>query len=271
MSKKFAIIVIFLSLLLSQLEAKVPIKNLYIFIEPTTVPNHLNDKGKESNDILYNSKKIALKIIKWAKKEKIKRVIVNGEILKKEINPALFMHKLIKKSLLKKRLYNIGKLLGNLHMNFLDYELTKENALLVYIGDVNFVKKDINSHGAYLSMGWLKNQNSPFVRKFLKADNSSLKDVPMLVVTRTQLSLKNEKKREDFMIKLFSDAGLKLFYIGNAHMAFGGRVQTNHILEQIKLIAKNKLSQLTPFNNDDSQLCQIVYNTFEIPISGCGR
>jgi hypothetical protein len=270
MNKSLHIFILFIIISLHA-EARVPIKNLYIFIEPTTVSNHLNSKGKEDNDILYNSKKITLKIVKWAKKEKIKRIIINNKVLKKDINPAIFIHSLIKKSLLKKRIYNIGKLLGNLHTRFIDYELKSDNTLFVYIGDVNFVKKDISSHGAYLTSGWLTHESSPFVRKFFKADNGSLKNIPTAIINRTQLSLKNEKKREDFLIKLFSDAGMKVYYVGNSNMGFGGKIAINHITDKLKLIANKKVTKLKNTNADNTELCQIVYDSDEINVPGCGR
>lgn len=267
---KFILSVVFIYLGLTGLQAKTSIKNLYILIEPTSISNSINEKGKPYNSILNNSKRIVKDVVKWAKENKVKRIFINSKELTKNTNEHIFINKIIKKELFKKKKYNVSKILEEIHNNFFANKLKVKDTLLLYIGDIDFIKNGVSSHGGYLNSGWLNNPNSPFVKKFIKADNSSLQGIPVVIITRTQIGVINEKKRESFLLNLFSSAGMKVFYIGNSYRNLPTRTTVNFIVDKIEKVANKVDKPLKIFAYDKIKLCQIIYDDYEINIPSCG-
>lgn len=254
------------------------IKNLYIFIEPTTIQNRINDKNKEINDVLKESERIVADLVKSAKKNHIKNIYIsriwkkfkhNAPLLLKPSDNIRVILKRALKPLYKYHNYNIAKILGDIHSDF-EEGISAKESIMVYIGDVNYMNSSLSSTRGYLNSGWLKNKESIFVKKFLKQDNSSLEGLPVFIVNRVQLPLDYEQRKENFIIKLFTLAGLKPIYIDTNPRILSSRVQKNYLEQAFE----NKLNTPNSIKSTillDSEICQIVTpNNPEISVPNCG-
>lgn len=254
------------------------IKNLYIFIEPTSIQNRLNFKNKKINDVLKESERIVGDLVKSAKKNHIKNIYIsriwkkfehNSPLLVKPNDNLRIVLKRALKPLYKYHHYNIAKILGAIHSDF-EETLNAKESIMVYIGDVNYMNGAVDSSKGYLNSGWLKSKQSVFVKKFLNQDNSSIAGLPIFIVNRVQLPLKYEQRKEDFIIKLFSLAGLKPIYIDTNPRILSSRVMKNYIGQ----VFGDKLNDLKKLNSNmilDSEICQVVTpDSREIPVPGCG-
>ena len=255
------------------------LKNLYILIEPTPIEN-------SEKDLLLPSFKNLEIIAKWLSKKRslYSKVYITSpglrkgkeykgkqiqKIAKKHIFPHLY--KLIKN----KREYSMPKALGTYTSDIQRLGWKGSETLLLIFGDINFVKNGFDSHGKYLNSAWLSNKDSPYVRYFLQKDNSISKNSSVIVITRTQIDLKHEKMRKDFLVNLFSHekVGMKVYYIGELHNKFFASLKDHDtlcikILDQVR---RKMRKPIDPIALPKTEKCQMVSKNGAFFVNNCGR
>jgi hypothetical protein len=263
------------------------IKNLYIIVEP----NSFYTEKRDSKKILTPVFKTLLQIGKWISKDKdippkFQRVVIQvagGNTYK-------FNKRNIDKLSKKKTIIEIYKNTKNIKeysiadtLAYFPQDLEKlkgwkgEETLLLVMGDINFVKNGISSHGKYLNSFWLESQNSPFVKYFLSKDNTPAKDVSVMVLTRTQLKLNHEKMRQDFIVNLLSNqqVGMNVYYIGESYNLFSAptsmKSKNNYVIELLKNIKEGKKKPIKLVSLPKTNICQIIGANESITIKNCGR
>jgi hypothetical protein len=278
LKKIFYIILIFLSVCSFSYADDTKIRNLYILIEPTANPNE-----KAADNILVpslvNLNDVLNKIIEFNTFSKVLIRIAgkNNQVLEfkrneikniSEQNLIVQIYNLIKN----KKDYNISNSLSFYSQDLQKKKLKGKNTLFLIIGDINYVSNGISSHNGYLNSAWLTNTNSPFVKDFIQLDNDIAKDSSVVVFTRTQLDLKQEKKRKDFIVNLFSKVDMNVFYVGDMYKNFGIPIDEKYFFsfQLIKEVKKRNLDIIKPTNMLDVQACQIISKT-AITIPNCGE
>jgi hypothetical protein len=144
--------------------------------------------------------------------------------------------------------------------------------MLLIIGDINYRTESISSHGMYFNSSWVTNKNSIFYRSFLAKDNDIAKDTSVVIFTRTQLNIKNEKRREDLLVNLFEKSNMKVYYVGDFHNNFIAKLKDRDTFS-IKLIDKVRVKDMKPIKKprlDETKVCQIVGEK-TMTIKNCGR
>jgi hypothetical protein len=167
--------------------------------------------------------------------------------------------------------YKVSDALGTITKDIKKLKWKPEDTLLVYIGDVDYVRNGISSYGKILNAGWLKSHKSIFVKDFLTIDNTYLKGISIIVITRTQLDLFYEKKREDFLTNLFSLAGMDVLYVGSNYNNLEAKITDNDsfLAHLMKKVYKRELQPLKVPELPDTKRCQIIGED-DIPIPTCG-
>jgi len=255
-------------------------KNLYILIEPTSAM----DAEDASQHILIPSLENSKNIVKWIVKNRTRpkfrnifiRVVGYKTELFKQKDIGVMLQKgifnNIYKSIKMKKEYSITNGLSHFSQDLEGNGWRGDETMLLVIGDIDFVKNGVSSHGKYLNSAWLTNKQSPFVRDFLKRDNTIAKDTSVVIFTRTQLNLKDEKRREDFLINLFSKAGMRLYYVGDYHNNFIAKLRDDDVfaIKMIDRVRLNKQKHIEVSSMMESNLCQIVGKE-AMTIKNCGR
>jgi len=260
------------------------LKNLYIIVEPNGLKSH-----KESDkQILVPVFKNLLQIGKWITKKNSSPLFKKVFIRIAGGNSYMFRKKRMNK-LAKKRTfveiyketksienYSFAKTLAYFPQ---DLELNGwkgEETLLLIMGDINFVKNGISSHGKYLNSAWLEKKKSPFMKYLLLKENSPAKGTSVMVLTRTQLNLRDEKMRKDFIVNLFSNEkmGMKPYFVGENYNIFNApgtsKSKDNYMLELIRAIKYGKRNILKVNPLPETTICQIVGAKESITIRNCG-
>jgi hypothetical protein len=260
------------------------IKNLYIILEPNALKSQ---KNSDKRMIVPMFEKL-LMIGKWVSPKdntpKFKKVFIriaggNSYIFSKKK-----IHKLSRKSTFIEmyqevkaiKSYSFPKTLAYFPQ---DLELNGwrgEETLLLIMGDINFVQNGITSHGKYLNSAWLESKKSPFVKYLLLKDNTPAKDASVMVLTRTQLNLKDEKMRKDFIVNLFAHTqmGMQPYFIGEDYNIFNApdrlKPKDNYILKILKDIKDGRRDGLKVNQLPKTTICQIVGAKESITIRNCG-
>lgn len=256
------------------------LKNIYIIVEPSATPN----TGKEFNSILYSSFMIVDSLVKWMENDGLPlfdRLIVRGvgcvepvefqgrNIEFKKIKPKIDD---LYYELLKNKEYSVPDALSYFTRDIKQKKWKGSETLLVYIGDVNFVRNGLSSHGKYLNAAWLTNERSIFVRDFLKIDNTVIKGISAVVFTRTQLDIAKEKYRENFIINLFDKAGMDVYYTGSFYNALEYPIKDSDtfVLQVINQVKRHKRDTIVPPVVPDVKQCQIIGNEMALTVDNCG-
>ena len=261
------------------------IKNLYIIIEP----NSIYEDEKDSKRVLTPVFKTLLQMGKWISKDKdmlpkFKRVVIQVaggntyRFNKKNI------HKLSKKKTFvgvykntkSVEEYSIADTLAYFPQNLEKLKWKGEETLLLIMGDVNFVKNGITSHGKYLNSFWLESKNSPFVKYLLSKDNSPAKNVSVMVLTRTQLKLNHEKMRQDFIVNLLSNEkmGMNVYYVGESYNIYSApssmKSKNSYVLKLLQSIKNGQKKAIKFTQLPKTSICQIVGAEDSITVKNCG-
>lgn len=260
------------------------IKNLYIIVEP----NSIHSSDEDNKKVLLPIFKNLLQIGKWVSNDKVtpkfKRVFIRvagGNTYRYNVNT---IHKLSKKKTfvgIYKNTKDIQEysIAGTLAYfpQYLEKQGWKgEETLLLIMGDINFVKNGITSHGKYLNSFWLENKNSPFVKYLLSKDNTPAKDTSVIIMTRTQLGLRKEKMRQDFIVNLLSNekVGMNVYYIGESYNIFSApssmKSKDPFILKLIKDIKNKQKAAIKVKELRKTSICQIVGSEDSITVKDCG-
>ncbi len=253
-------------------------KNLYVLIEPNS-----SSQSESYKDILEPSFRNLENIMKWIQKDKtspkfnnifIRVVGYETKLYKKKsigrINGKLF--KSIYKEIKNKKNYSIADGLGYFSQDMRANRWKGEETILLIIGDINYRTETISSHGMYFNSSWITNKNSVFYRNFLSKDNDIAKDTSVVIFTRTHLDMKNEKRREDFLVNLFEESNMKVYYVGGFHNNFIANLKDRDTFS-IKLIDKVRIKDMKPMEKsklDETKVCQIVGKK-TMTIKNCGR
>lgn len=251
------------------------LKNLYILIEPTVVHNNKID-GYEVNPVLDISFNILDEIISWVTQNsvaKFRKVFIRGvgidddETFAQEFKNEKISFKRLKKysndlynEMLGIKTYSVADTLSTIAKDIKKKKWKAKETLLIYIGDVTHNRNGFNSHGKALNSQWLINKRSPFVKSFIENDNTFAQGISVIVFNRTQLSLDKEKLREDFLINLFSLAGMKVYYVGEVYnnMETKLRSEDSYLNKVINQVRKKEKKMLDMRVMKDTQVCQYV-------------
>ncbi len=269
--------ILFLLFILSE-SSQARCKNLYVLIEPNS-----SLQNESYKDILEPSFRNLENIMKWIQKDKMSpkfnnvfiRVIgYETKLYKKKtigrINGKLF--KSIYKEIKNKKSYSIADGLGYFSQDLRANNWKGDETMLLIIGDINYRSESISSHGMYFNSSWITNKNSTFYRSFLAKDNDIAKGTSVVIFTRTQLDMKNEKRREDFLVNLFKKSNMIVYYIGDFHNNFIAKLRDRDTFA-IKVIDKVRIKNLMPMKMlelDKTKVCQIVGEK-TMTIKSCGR
>ena len=265
------------------------LKNLYVLIEPlnpTFNTSSSPNQEEDHDDGVYIMSEVSflMNLIKWIQKDQrnfSKAIfhIAGLKTSKETSGPPLgnkftniYTWKRIKDlnpKVLAKKIYYLGR-------NIKKYSIAKELAafsqlvellqwkgsetLLIVFGDMNYIGRHINSHGAYLNSGWLNNPKSPFRRFYIDEDNLTARQASIVVFTRTQFGITFESKRRAFIYNLFArvDADLKTYYIGPLRNNFLPQKNTDFALRLIQQLQQGRLAPMEALPIADSSLVQIV-------------
>ena len=261
------------------------IKNLYIIVEP----NSLQSSDEDTKRVLLPVFKNLLQIGKWVSNDKttprFKRVFIrvaggnsytfNKKNIHKLSKTKTFIE--IYKNTKDMEEYSIADTLAYFPQDLEKFKGWKgEETLLLIMGDINFVKNGITSHGRYLNSFWLENKNSPFVKYLLSKENTPAKDTSVIVITRTQLGLKDEKMRQNFIVNLLSNekVGMNLYYIGESYNLFSTpssmKSKDSFILKLIKDVKNGQREVIKLKELQKTSICQIVGSEDSITVKDCG-
>lgn len=252
------------------------IKNIYILVEPSSAL----DNKHILTPILSNTKMLLRWISADGRNPRFRRAFIRvvgvhsqyykkadvGKMGKQNIMGRVY--RLIKNQ----KKYSIASGLSHFSQDLEGHSWKGEETLLLIIGDIDFVKNGISSHGKYLNSAWLTQKRSPYKRNFLDRDNQIARGTSVVILNRTQLNLKAEKQREGFLYNLFSKAGMRPYYIGDFYNQFVATQDSkeNFLVKLIDGIRKGTYEPMTKINIPDSQLCQIVSDE-SLTIKNCGR
>ena len=280
MRKYYAILLVFF-FAIEPLNANDKIKNLYILIEPTSA-----EQEYAAKNVLQPSFKNLELISKWvsSNSKKFNDVFIRAVGSIQYRYKRKDIHKLNKRKLFRKiyklikdkKEYSIADALSYYSQDLEQFGWKGSETMLLIVGDVNYVKNGISSHGKYLNSFWLSSKNSPFVRLFMSRDNTVAKNTSVVIYTRTQLALLDEKKREDFLVNLFSheDVGMDVYYIGDFHNNFMLPLKKENDTYSLKLLDKVRKKKLKPIpvrQLPETNICQIIGNGESILCRDCGK
>jgi len=261
------------------------IKNLYIIVEP----NSIHSSDEDNKKVLLPIFKNLLQIGKWVSNDKITPKFKKVFIRVAGGNTYTYNEKTIHKLSKKKTFVRIYKNTKDIQeysiadtLAYFPQDLEKlkgwkgEETLLLIMGDINFVKNGITSHGKYLNSFWLENKNSPFVKYLLSKDNTPAKDTSVIIMTRTQLGLREERIRQDFIVNLLSNekVGMNVYYIGESYNIFSApssiKSKDPFILKLIKDIKNRQRDAIKVKELRKTNICQIVGTEDSITVKDCG-
>lgn len=255
-------------------------KNLYILIEPTSAMN-IEDSSKH---ILTPSLMTTKSILSWIAKSKqrpkfnnifIRVVGYRTELYKRKDIGSMPKKPIIRniyKNIKNKKGYSIANGLSYFSQDLEGLNWKGDETMLLVVGDVDFVENGISSHGRYLNSAWLNNDTSPFVRKFINRDNDISKRTSVVIFTRTQLKLKDEEKRKNFLVNLFSKANMKVYYVGGFYNNFMATLRDSdtYIIKLIDRVRLGKHKHIVAPKMLETNICQIVGEK-TMTMKNCGR
>ena len=255
-------------------------KNLYILIEPTSAMN-IEDSSKH---ILTPSLMTTKSILSWIAKSKqrpkfnnifIRVVGYRTELYKRKDIGSMPKKPIIRniyKNIKNKKGYSIANSLSHFSQDLEGLNWKGDETMLLVVGDVDFVENGISSHGRYLNSAWLNNDTSPFVRKFINRDNDISKRSSVVIFTRTQLKLKDEEKRKNFLVNLFSKANMKVYYVGGFYNNFMATLRDSdtYIIKLIDRVRLGKHKHIVAPKMLETNICQIVGEK-TMTMKNCGR
>ena len=255
-------------------------KNLYILIEPTSAMN-IEDSSKH---ILTPSLMSTKSILSWIAKSKqrpkfnnifIRVVGYRTELYKRKDIGSIQKKPIIRniyKNIKNKKGYSIANGLSYFSQDLEGLNWKGDETMLLVVGDVDFVENGISSHGRYLNSAWLNNDTSPFVRKFINRDNDISERTSVVIFTRTQLKLKDEEKRKNFLVNLFSKANMKVYYVGGFYNNFMATLRDSdtYIIKLIDRVRLGKHKHIVAPKMLETNICQIVGEK-TMTMKNCGR
>jgi len=255
-------------------------KNLYILIEPTSAMN-IEDSSKHIlTPSLMSTKSILSWIAKSKQRPKFNNIFIRVVGYRTELYKRKDIGSIPKKPIIRNIYINIKNKKGYSIANGLSYfsqdleglNWKGDETMLLVVGDVDFVENGISSHGRYLNSAWLNNDTSPFVRKFINRDNDISERTSVVIFTRTQLKLKDEEKRKNFLVNLFSKANMKVYYVGGFYNNFMATLRDSdtYIIKLIDRVRLGKHKHIVAPKMLETNICQIVGEK-TMTMKNCGR
>lgn len=256
------------------------IKNLYILVEPSAVV----DVSMANKHILTPLFMNMDRVLQWVSGDGIHTKFHNvyirviGDIAEpykrskvgKMGKQGIF--KIIYNRIKNTQAYSTANGLSRFSQDLEGQKWRGDETMLLIVGDMDFVQNGISSHAKYLNGAWLTRKESPFKRSFLDRDNSVAKGTSVVVFNRTQLALKDEKQREQFIINLFDKAGMSVYYVGDFYNHFIAPLhyEDSFMLKLIDRVRKREHTALKAKTLPQTHLCQIISDE-AMTIKNCGR
>jgi len=145
-------------------------------------------------------------------------------------------------------LYSTPAVLKRIGENVIKEGWSPEETLLVVFGDLDLVSRGNSSQGESLNAGWLYNERSPFVRKFLKHENKGFREMSVIVFNRITLDARNVKKRRLFIANLFNHKNVKAKVYGITptynNLLQAKMDETGYVYGLVKKMAEGRVEEL---------------------------
>jgi hypothetical protein len=142
--------------------------------------------------------------------------------------------------------------LSSIKANVMDLKLGENvRKLFIFFSDMDFIDagSNISSISKGLGDGWLTSSRSPFVKEFLREDNSTLKGSKVVVLNSHSDSVFLRQNRLYFYTKMFNRVKCDLFFLGPSY-------PTNLIWQYVDATLSGKLEAIVAEPPKQTELLQ---------------